>query len=104
MFVARWQIDTRFGHKQTAIDKMKEWESKIGKEVGLHEMDFQILTGSIGAHEATVETSHRVETLERLERFFEDIAKIEAHRKWGKELEPYVVSGTSRWKVYRVVS
>ena len=33
-------------------------------------MDFKILTGSIGAREATVEANHTVETIAQLEQFF----------------------------------
>jgi hypothetical protein len=103
MLIARWQIDARFGHKQTVIDMFRRWEREIGSKAGTDKMDFKILTGSIGASEATVEVNHTVESLSQLERFFEAIGKSDAHKKWGKDLEPYVVSGSSRWKIYRVV-
>ncbi len=61
------------------------------------------MTGSIGAREATVETHHQVESLARLEEFFARIGKLDAHAKWGKEIEPYVVSGSSLWQIFRVV-
>jgi hypothetical protein len=103
MFVARWQIDARFGHKQTVIELMRKWEREIGRQAGTDKMDFNILTGSIGAREATVEANHTVESIAQLERFFESIGKIDAHRQWGKELEPYVVSGSALWNIYRRV-
>lgn len=53
--------------------------------------------------EATVESHHQVESLAQLEAFFAKIGKIDAHAKWGKEIEPYVVSGTSLWNIYRIV-
>jgi hypothetical protein len=28
---------------------------------------------------------------------------VDAHKAWGKDLEPYVVSGSARWEVFRVV-
>jgi hypothetical protein len=73
MFVARWQIDARFGHKQTVIDLLRKWEREIGNKAGTDKMDFKILTGSIGAREATVEANHTVESIAQLERFFESI-------------------------------
>lgn len=103
MFVARWQIDARFGHKQAVLDLMRKWEREIGSQAGTDKMDFQILTGSIGAREATVETNHKVESLAQLEAFFAKIGKIDAHAAWGKELEPLVVSGSSAWQIFRVV-
>ena len=84
MFIARWQIDARFGHKQTVIDLLRKWEREIGAKAGTDKMDFKILTGSIGAREATVEANHTIESIAQLERFFESIGKIDAHRQWGQ--------------------
>jgi hypothetical protein len=103
MFSARWQIDARFGHKQTALELMRKWEREIGSQVGLADLKFRLMTGSIGAREATIESHHEVESLAQLEALFAKIAKIDAHAKWGKELEPYVVSGTSQWQIFRIV-
>ena len=103
MFVARWQIDARFGQKQKVIDLVRKWERDIGSQVGLGKMNIQFLTGSIGAREATVEINHTVETLAELEQMFEQLGKIDAHKKWGQDLEPHVVSGSSCWQIFRVL-
>jgi len=103
MLIARWQIDARFGHKQTAIELLRRWERDIGRQAGTDRMDFKILTGSVGARESVIEANHTLESLAQLESFFAAIGKIEAHRQWGKEIEPYVVSGSPVWAVYRTV-
>ena len=103
MLVARWQIDARFGHKQTVIDMLQTWLREIGSKAGTDRMDVKVLTGSVGALESRVEVHHSVETLSQLEQFFAAIGKNNAHKQWGKDLEPYVVSGTPRWEVFRVV-
>lgn len=103
MFIARWQIDARFGHKQAALDLMKEWERDIGAKVGIDPTKSTVATGSIGMLEATIENNIEVESLAELERFFAEIGKLPAHAEWGRKLEPYVVSGTSRWSILRVV-
>lgn len=103
MFVARWQIDARFGQKQNVIDLMHRWVREVGSKAGIETMDLKILTGSIGAREATVEMNHTVESLAQLEKFFEAIGKMDAHKQWGKDLEPHVVSGSALWNIYRVL-
>ncbi len=103
MFVARWQIDARFGHKQNVIELGQRWLQDVGSKAGTDQMDVKVLTGSIGAREATVEINHTVESLAHLERFFEAIGKNPAHQQWGKDLEPLVVSGSAVWTIYRVV-
>jgi len=103
MFVARWQIDAKFGHKQKVLELMRRWEEEIGRPAGTAAMGFELLTGSIGAREATIETNPRVETLAQLEGLFAAIGKNPAHAKWSKEVEPFVVSGSSVWQIFRVV-
>ena len=101
MLIARWQIDARFGQKQKVIDSILRWGREIAPQVGL--LKGQLLTGSIGALEATVEHNWEVEDLAELERAWSQLAMIEAHKKWSQELEPNVVSGTERWSIYRVL-
>jgi len=103
MFEARWQIDVRFGHKQTVVELMRRWVAEIGAKAGTDKMDLRILTGSVGARESIVEINHKVETLAQLEAFFAAIGKIDAHKQWGKDVEPYVVSGTPVWSIYRIL-
>ncbi len=103
MFVARWQIDAKFGHKQEVLELTRRWETEIGRPAGTGKMEFQLLSGSIGAREATIEINHKVETLADLEAFFAAIGGNRAHAAWGKELEPLVVSGSSYWTIFRAV-
>ena len=101
MLIARWQIDARFGHKQTVIDSIVRWTMEIAPQVGL--LKGRMLSGSIGALEATVENNWEVDDLAELDRAWVKLGAIEAHKQWSKDLEPHVVSGTARWSVYRVV-
>ncbi|MCW3475656.1 hypothetical protein [Limobrevibacterium gyesilva] len=101
MLIARWQIDARFGHKQKVIDMLRDWTSTIAPQAGLTRG--QILTGSIGALEATVEHNWQVDDLAELERAWAKLGTIAAHAQWGKDLEPFVVSGTAKWNVYRML-
>jgi hypothetical protein len=100
MLIARWQIDARFGHKQIVLEKLREWARDIAPQVGF--TSSRLLSGSIGAQEATVEHNWEVADLAELDRAWTKLATIEAHARWGKDLEPYVVSGSSRWTIWRV--
>jgi hypothetical protein len=44
-----------------------------------------------------------IEDLTELDQVWDKLAAIPAHKQWSKELEPFVVSGTSRWEIYRVL-
>ncbi|HVL55517.1 MAG TPA: hypothetical protein VM491_03370 [Burkholderiaceae bacterium] len=101
--IARWQIDARFGHKQKVIEMLQKWNSEIGSQLGVGAEKSRIVTGSIGAAEATIEQEWQVPDLAELERAWAKLGSLAAHAQWGRELEPYVVSGSSRWTIYRVI-
>lgn len=103
MMIARWTINARFGYKQNVIDLMERWMREIAPTVGLTRERTRLLTGSVGALESSIQTEHEIADLGELQRVWDTLAKIEQHKQWGKELEPYVVSGTSRWEVMRVL-
>ena len=101
--VARWNIDAKFGYKQNVIDLMERWLREIGPQVGFTADRARLLTGSIGALEATIQTEHLVKDLNELNQAWEKLATIPEHKQWSKDLEPYVVSGTNRWEIYRLL-
>ena len=101
--IARWSIDAKFGHKQNVVDALKRWMRDIGPQAGFNDERTRLLTGSVGALEATVQAEHVIEDLAELNRVWDKLATIPAHQQWGRELEPFVVSGTSRWEIFRVL-
>ncbi|SRR5712691_10061790 len=103
MMVARWHIDARFGHKQDVIDSLKKWNAEIGTQIGWTADKTRIVTGSIGALESTVELDVQFEDLAELNASWAELGTIEAHKKWSKDIEPHIVSGTTHWQVFRVV-
>ena len=103
MKVARWSINAKVAYKQNVIDLMQRWLREIAPQVGLSADKTRLLTGSIGALEATVQSEHLVKDLSELNQAWDKLATIAAHKQWSKDLEPHVVSGTSRWEIYRVL-
>lgn len=103
MLVARWSIDAKFGYKQQVIEAMQKWLKEIGPQVGLDTGRMRLLTGSVGALESTIQTEHVVEDLAELNRVWDKLGTIPAHKEWSKSLEPHVVSGTNRWEIYRIL-
>jgi hypothetical protein len=103
MMIASWRIGARFGHKQTVIDSLKKWNAEIGTQIGWTADKVRLLTGAVGEAESAVIAEIQIEDLAELNASWEKLGTIQAHKEWSKELEPYVVSGSHRWQVYRVV-
>jgi hypothetical protein len=103
MMIARWQIEVRFGHKQAALELMRQWWREIAPQVGWHREQARVLSGSLGARESTVEIEITIADLTALESAWTRLADAKGQAEWSAALEPHVVSGTPRWLVYRVV-
>lgn len=103
MMIARWSIDARFGHKSMVVSMMQRWMKEIGSEIGWNANQTRLLTGSIGALESTIQAEVLVRDLAELDAAWNKLAKIEAHQRWSKEMEPYVVSGSPRWEIFRLI-
>jgi hypothetical protein len=103
MMLARWTVHARFGYKQDVVALLQRWMKEIGPQAGFDPARTRLLTGSIGAVEATVQSEHIVEDLAELQRVWDKLGTLDAHKQWGKELEPFVVSGSSRWDVMRLI-
>ncbi len=103
MILARWNIDARFGHKQTVIDSLKKWHKEIGSQIGWSDDKVTILSGSVGAAESAVQTEIRLKDLSELNASWDKLGAIAAHKQWSKDIESHIVSGTARWEIFRVV-
>jgi hypothetical protein len=103
MMVARWSVVAKFGYKQDVVELMQRWLRDIGPKAGVTPDRTRLLTGSVGALESTVQSEHVVENLNELNQVWDKLASLPEHKKWSKELEPHVVSGTNRWEIYRQI-
>jgi hypothetical protein len=103
MIIARWHIDARFGQKQTVIDSLKTWAREIASQIGWTNDKVRIATGSIGALESTIEVDVLVRDLTELDASWNKLGSIAAHKEWSKQIEPYIVSGTPRWEIFRII-
>ena len=103
MIIARWHIDARFGHKQSVIDALKTWSRDIASQIGWTKDKVRIATGSIGALESTVEIDVLIQDLTELDTSWNKLGAIPAHKEWSKQIEPFIVSGTPRGEVFRIV-
>ncbi|MEX5728524.1 hypothetical protein Ga0609869_001877 [Rhodovulum iodosum] len=103
MMIARWHIQTRFGHKQAAIDLIQEWKTEIRAQTELDMSAARLVTGSVGAAEAEIEEDIPIASLADLDVFFEKIGSVKLHADWRKKMSGYVVSGSSYWEVFRVI-
>lgn len=103
MMIARWSCEARFGMKSEALALLKEWQEQIGAQVGLEASRTRTITGSVGAKEALIQDEFEIGDLGELDEVFAKIAQVKMHADWGKKMSEVIVSGSTRWEVFRVV-
>ena len=103
MLIARWSCEAKFGMKGEALALLKEWQKQIGAQVGMEAKRLRTITGSVGAKEALIEDEFEIDNLTQLDEFFSKIARVKMHADWGKKMSEVIVSGSTKWDVYRVV-
>ena len=64
---------------------------------------FPNATVSVGALESTIQSEVEIEDFADLGAAWEKLGAIDAHRQWSKDIEPYIVSGTPHWQIFRVL-
>ena len=102
MFVARWVVEAKFGHKDNVIALCTRWQKEVGDEAGL-KVQKRALSGSVGVAEARLEFESQVASLAELEEIWSKMAKYPAHKQFGIDLEPHIISGSNHWEILRVV-
>lgn len=103
MFVARWIVDIRFGKSNDFVTRINQWYDEVGEKVGLSRDGLRVANGSIGAKESRFEFDYTIESMEKLQGMWDEMSKLEAHAKFGSDLEPLVVPGSSHWEVFRII-
>jgi hypothetical protein len=102
MFVARWIIEAKFGHKNETVALCRRWQAEVGDRVKL-KTTTRVLTGSVGVSESRLEFESVCASLADLERSWAEMANLPAHTQFSKDLEPHIVSGSNRWEILRIV-
>ena len=101
MFIARWQLSTRFGKTDECVALLRKWEIDVGQRIGWRPGAVRIASGVVGARQTDLEFETRVDNLADLESAWRDMANLEHHKDYLKKLEPLIVDGGSRWIVLR---
>lgn len=102
MFIACWSYDVHYGTKAQALEVLKEFESRK-RECGWRARRARILSGSLGVAEARIVVENEFDSLGELERSWDELHRHEAFRDCVEKMRKFVVSGSPRWEIYRLV-
>ncbi len=102
MILARWDIDARFGHRDAALALLREWWREIAPQVGWTPDQVRVSSGSLGVAESRLEVEVRLADLAELNDAWTRLANARGQEEWARALSEHIVSGTPRWRIYRL--
>ena len=103
MYVCQWHLDVPFGKQGAALEVMAEWGGEKMRSSGFRKVrGTRVMVGHVGASASHVVDEYLFETLADFEAALGDMGE-ERFRKLAERLAPYIVPGSQRWVVWRVV-
>jgi hypothetical protein len=102
MYVARWHLTARFGHKDETLKLLQRWEIDVAHRIGWRPGSLRIVTGSVGAGDTDIEIEVKIDSLTDLEAAWADMARVPYQEEYQKKLSELVVSGSGRWTVHQI--
>ncbi len=103
MFVCQWHLDTPFGKQGQAVAIMKAWGiEKFASSEFRWAKSNRLLVGHIGSSPSHVIDEYVFETLADFEAAIQGMSQPQ-FRAHAEALAPFIVPGSQRWEVLRVV-
>ncbi len=103
MYIARWHLTARFGHKDETLKLLQRWEIDVAHRIGWRPGSLRIVAGSIGAGDTDIEMEVKIDSLTDLEAAWADMGRVPYQAEYQKKLSDLIVAGSSRWSVHRVI-
>lgn len=104
MFVCQWHLDIPFGKQAEAVRIMTAWgKEKLASSEFRRCRSTRLLVGHVGDSASHIIDEYLFDSLADFEAALAGMAQPQ-FKSHAEALAPYIVSGTQRWVIYRVLS
>lgn len=104
MFVCQWHLDIPFGKQAEAVRIMTAWgKEKLASSEFRRCRSTRLLVGHVGDSASHIIDEYLFDSLADFEAALAGMAQPQ-FKPHAEALAPYIVSGTQRWVIYRVLS
>jgi hypothetical protein len=103
MYICQWNLEIVFGKQKQALDIMKEWGAEKFRSSQFRKSTNRVYTGYIGESPSLIIDEYAFENIEDFTTALTEMGQPQ-FRKYSDAIAPFVVPGTQKWKVFRMVS
>lgn len=103
MFLCQWSLEIVFGKQKQALDVIKAWGAEK-----MRSSNFKVSTGGrvyvgyIGESAAKIVDEYVFEKLDDFEKALGDMGQPQ-FKQFAEQIAPYIVSGSQKWNIYRIL-
>ena len=103
MYICQWSLEIIFGKQKQALDIMKEWGAEKFRSSQFKKSKNRICVGHIGESPSLIIDEYEFENIEDFTRALGEMSQPQ-FRQYSEAIAPFIIPGTQKWKVFRVVS
>jgi len=103
MYICQWSLEIVFGKQKQALDIMKEWGAEKFRSSNFKKSKNRVYVGHIGESPSVIIDEYKFEKLEDFVLALTEMGQPQ-FKQYSDSIAPYVVAGSQKWKVFRVVA
>src|SRR5262245_56290131 len=103
MYICQWSLEIVFGKQKQALDIMKEWGTEKFRSSRFAKSINRVYVGHIGESPSLIIDEYQFENLEDFTVALTEIGQPQ-FKQYSDAIAPFIVAGTQKWKVFRMIS
>ena len=102
MYICQWSLEIVFGKQKQALEIIREWGAEKFRSSEFKKSKNKVYVGNIGESPSLIIDEYEFEMLEDFTKALSQMGQPQ-FKKFSEQIEPLIVPGTQKWKVFRVV-
>ncbi len=102
MYICQWSLEIVFGKQKQALEIMKEWGAEKFRSYNFKKSKNRVYVGHIGESPSLIIDEYEFEKLEDFVVALSEMGQSQ-FRQFPEKIATFIVPGTQKWKVFKVV-
>lgn len=102
-FVCQWSLEIIFGKQKEALEILKAWGAEKFRSSNFKVSENRLMNGFIGESPSLIIDEYIFGSMDDFEKALSDMSQPQ-FRQFSIDLAPYVVPGSQKWTIYKLIS
>jgi hypothetical protein len=101
-FICQWSLEIIYGKQKEALDIMKKWGEEKFKSSNFKVSQKRMMNGYIGESPSFIIDEYIFDSLDDFEKALSDMSQPQ-FRQYSDTLAPFIVAGSQKWTIYKII-